>query len=107
MKKLTYEDFLLKARQVHGYKYEYPNLEQNFVNMTTPIPIICHQKDENGIEHGEFWQRPSKHLSGQGCPKCGHNKVWEKRGKTTTGEFIAKAREVHGDKYDYSKAKRR
>ncbi len=97
MKKLTYEEYLLKARQVHGYKYEYPNLEQNFVNTSTKIPIICHEKDENGNEHGEFWQTPDNHLQGKGCSKCG--KVY----KYGTEVFIEKANFMHSNKYDYSR----
>jgi predicted nucleic acid-binding Zn-ribbon protein len=54
------------------------------------VCIIC-------LEHGEFWQTPSDHLSGRGCPKCGGRLV------NNTEEFIQKAKEVHGDKYDYSK----
>lgn len=38
--------------------------------MDTEVCIICHEKDKNGVEHGEFWQRPSIHLSGHGCNKC-------------------------------------
>ena len=52
--------------------------------------IICH-------EHGEFWQRPDKHLfSKRGCPKCG------KTQKLTKEEFIEKAKLIHKDTYDYS-----
>ena len=93
MKKLTTEQFIEKARQVHGDKYDYS--QSVYVNTITPICIIC-------PEHGEFKQTPHMHLQGNGCPKC-FNK---KRGDTTrmtTEEFIKRAREIHGDKYDYSK----
>ena len=88
--KLTTDDFIAKAREVHGDKYDYSKVE--YVNSKTPVCIIC-------PEHGEFWQKPNYHLSGSGCDKCGGTY------KYTTEEFIAKAREVHGDKYDYSKVK--
>ena len=85
--KLTTKEFIKKAREVHGDKYDYSKVEYN--NCDTKVCIIC-------PEHGEFWQTPSSHLSRKGCPKCsGRNK--------TTEDFIKKAREVHGDKYDYSK----
>jgi hypothetical protein len=47
-------------------------------------------------EHGEFTQLASDHGKGIGCAKCG-TKVWD------TVSFIAAARKVHGDVYDYSK----
>ena len=50
-------------------------------------------------EHGEFWQNPYNHLSGRGCFKCGREKT-ENHNRLTTEEFIKKAREIHGDKYD-------
>ena len=92
-KKLTTEEFILKAKKVHGDKYDYSKVE--YVNALTPVCIIC-------SEHGEFWQKPSTHLSGNGCRECRkeflHNKF-----KSSTEEFILKAREIHGNKYDYSK----
>lgn len=87
MTKLTTEEFIKKAREVHGDKYDYSKVE--YVKSKAKVTIIC-------PEHGEFLQTPQKHLYGQGCPKCGH------KSELTTEEFIKKAREVHGDKYDYS-----
>ena len=92
--KITFEDFIKKAKEIHGDKYDYSKV--NYVNVTTKVCIICQ-------EHGEFWQTPSQHLSGYGCKKCGYKQVWEKRGRTTTEDFIKRAREVHGNKFDYSK----
>ena len=86
-KKITFEEFIVKAREVHGDKYDYSKVE--YVNQLTKVCIIC-------PTHGEFEQTPDSHLHGHGCPKCvGKNK--------TTEQFIEEAREVHGDKYDYSK----
>ena len=92
--KVTYDEFITKAKEVHGDKYDYSKVK--YVNVSTKVCIIC-------PEHGEFWQTPSQHLSGRGCQKCGYNQVWEKRGRTTTEDFIKRAREVHGNKFDYSK----
>ena len=83
------KNFIEKAKKVHGEKYDYSKVE--YVNNHTKICIIC-------PEHGEFWQTPGNHLSGQNCPKCVHRSV-----KKTTKEFIEESKEVHGDKYDYSK----
>ena len=88
MKRLTLNEFIEKARNVHNDNYDYSKVA--YVNCTTKVCIIC-------PNHGEFWQRPSDHLRGHGCPKC--------KGvcKNTNEMFIEKARKVHNDKYDYSK----
>ena len=61
MPKLTTEEFIKKAREVHGDKYDYSKVE--YVNAQTPVVIIC-------PKHGEFLQRPSHHTDGRGCKKC-------------------------------------
>lgn len=71
--KMTTEDFITKARQIHGDKYDYSKVE--YVNFDTPVCIICGEKDDNGIIHGEFWQTPHKHLSGGCCSKCNEFKL--------------------------------
>ena len=92
-KNLTTEDFIAKAREIHGDKYDYSKSE--YINSQTKVCIIC-------PEHGEFYQIPPSHLQGSGCPECA--KIERQKQQTmTTEDFIAKAREVHGDKYDYSK----
>ena len=81
--------FIEKAKLVHGDKYDYSKVV--YVNNKTKICIIC-------PEHGEFWQRPDKHLSQKrGCPYCGGTK------RRTTEEFVEASKKIWGDKYDYSK----
>ena len=94
---INQETFIEKARKVHSDKYDYSKVE--YIDYRTPVCIICHEKDEYGIEHGEFWQKPANHLRGQNCPKCTNEYSY------TTEEWVMKARKVHGDKYDYSKVK--
>ena len=89
----TTQEFIELAKKVHNNKYDYS--KTIFVNNATKVCIIC-------PEHGEFWQRPYQHLNGNGCPECAFEKTKE-RLRLTTKEFIRKACEVHGDKYDYSK----
>ena len=90
---LTTEDFINKAKTVHGDKYDYSKVE--YVNTHQEVCIIC-------PEHGEFMQEPANHLSGRGCPKCADiNRIKSKR--VPFEEFFEKAREVHGDKYTYLK----
>ena len=85
--------FIEKARKIHGQKYDYSKVD--YKGTDTKVCIIC-------PEHGEFWQIPNSHLQGQGCPKCGVEKCANSL-RLTTEEFIRRAKEVHGDKYDYSK----
>lgn len=79
--------FINKATEIHGNKYDYSLV--NYVNLRTKVKIIC-------PIHGEFEQSPDKHFRKRGCQKCGGTT------KLTTNEFIIKAKNIHGDKYDYS-----
>ena len=54
------EEFVEKAKSIHGNKYDYSLVE--YVDRKTKVKIIC-------PEHGEFLQRPSSHLH-HGCSKC-------------------------------------
>ena len=61
-KKLTTEQFIEKARLVHGDKYDYSKVE--YINSDTKVCIVC-------PIHGEFWQKATSHINvGQGCQKC-------------------------------------
>lgn len=101
--KYTFTDFVAKANELHGNKYDYSKVV--YVNSRTKVSIIC-------PIHGTFEQLPSSHLSGNGCPKCARIYTDEHRQHLaessrksrgmTTEEWIARARQVHGDKYDYS-----
>ena len=89
------EAFIKKARKEHGDKYNYSKVE--YVDSDTKVCIICPNP-----EHGEFWQRPSSHAQGKGCPKCANESTSE-RCRLSKEDFIKKAREKHGGKYDYTK----
>lgn len=85
------EKFIIKARKRHGDKYDYSKVD--YVDSQTKVCIIC-------PEHGEFFQAPSAHVRGNGCPVCanskrGLNKKW---GRDT---FIYKSQLVHGSRYSY------
>jgi len=87
------EEFIFRARAVHGSFYDYTNVL--YTNYKTKIRIVC-------PVHGEFFQKPTNHLSGKGCYKCGRANC-AKKTKSSKEKFIAKARAVHGSFYDYSK----
>ena len=93
--KERFNDFIKKAAAIHNNKYAYD--ESTFVDSRTSMRIIC-------PEHGEFWQKPNRHVSyKRGCPKCGRTIAANRNIVHRGSEFISKAREIHGDKYDYSK----
>ena len=85
--KLTTEEFIERAKQIHGEKYDYSLVEYN--GYKEKVKIIC-------PIHGVFEQISKDHLRGCGCSKC------KKVKKLTTEEFIKRAKEIHGEKYDYS-----
>ena len=88
MNKLTVNDFLLKAKEVHGNKYDYSKVV--YKNNKTKIIVTC-------IEHGDFEIRPDCLLNGTGCPLCGGTK------KMTSEDFIKKANMVHNNFFSYDK----
>ena len=62
--KLTTDEFITKARSIHGDKYDYDS--SIYTDSKSTLIIQCAQ-------HGEFDQRPNNHLCGSGCPKCSHH----------------------------------
>ena len=88
--------FIQRAIEIHKDKYDYSKVE--YINCMTNVTIICN-------EHGEFIQTPTKHVHRkQGCRTCGII-LNAKNKRNTTEQFIQKAKEKHGDKFDYSKVK--
>ena len=63
--KITTEDFISKSKERHGNKYDYS--KAYYKTWDAKVCIIC-------PEHGEFWQTPSNHINGSGCPKCANEK---------------------------------
>ena len=83
-------EFIEKAKKVYGDRYDYS--ETKYVGSKIPVKIICKN-------HGMFEKTPSKHLSGQGCPKCSIEK--KKQIRVTFEEFVRRSSEVHSWKYSY------
>lgn len=66
----TIDDFILRATQTHGKRYDYSQVVYN--GCEEKVKIICKK-------HGEFLQAPNNHInSKQGCPKCCLSKGEEK-----------------------------
>ena len=66
MAKLTKEQFVERSEAAHGKHYDYSKVE--YKNTKTKVCIVC-------PEHGEFFQKPEKHMLGQGCPLCASAKL--------------------------------
>ena len=93
-KNVTTEDFIEKARKIHGNKYGYSLVK--YVNNSTKVKIIC-------TKHGIFNQDPQNHLSGSGCLICGIDSRNDGLRKNTE-YFVNKSKLKHGNTYDYSLA---
>lgn len=102
-KYLDTDFFIEKAKAIHGDNYDYSKVD--YKDAHTKICVICHKKDKDGNEHGEFWTLACNHIGVTNkckCPKCAmKNRIKTKT--SNTEEFIEKAKAIHGDKYDYSK----
>ena len=79
--------FIEKAFSKHGILYDYSKV--NYVKGSSKVEIIC-------LTHGSFFQQPSAHLRGQGCPAC-----CTSNHKSNTAEFIEKATKIHNGLYTY------
>lgn len=88
---MTREIFIKKAREIHGYRYDYSLVE--FKKITDKIAIIC-------PKHGVFYQQVRKHIyDKQGCPKC----AGKTGRKYTTESFIERCKtlpDIENIKFD-------
>ena len=83
--RLPFDEFVKRARIIHGKKYIYHEKEYNGTAFETRITCP---------EHGDFFMKPRTHVFvGMGCKKC----LEEDRFKT----FVEKAQAVHGNKFTY------
>lgn len=93
-KRLTTEIFIERAVKIHEDFYNYDSVvyitDEEKVKITCPI-------------HGDFEQRPSTHLRGCRCPKCGRESHIMKM-TNSIDDFIEKANQVHNFKYTYDDA---
>ena len=93
-KTITNKIFATNAYNVHKGRYDYSMVD--YIDNREKVIIIC-------PDHGEFEQSPRDHIQGQGCPQCGRTSSTAHR-TSNTEEWVIKAKEVHGNRYDYSKA---
>lgn len=89
-RKITTEIFISEMKLLHKDKYDYSKVD--YKSAKDKVCIIC-------PEHGEFWQLPSNHRTGYGCPKCGINRTKA----YNTEMFIKDSISKFGDKFVYTK----
>ncbi len=83
----TLIDFIDKAKAVHGEKYSYTE----YNGALTACRIFCVECDK------PFWQLPSNHLAGRGCPQCAKRKQHKHDRISFAEAGIAK----HDGKFEY------
>ncbi len=88
--KPTNKEIKIEFNKVHKYKYDYSLV--NYKSTHEKVKIICKK-------HGEFLKSPNDHKNGSGCPKC----LERTAQKLSLSDVIKQFKEVHGDRYDYSK----
>ena len=94
-KNLTTEEFIEKAKKIHGNKYDYS--EVDYIKSIIKVKIKCNICDT------EFHQQPSNHLTGYGCQKCANIKTGSIL-KNNIEDFTNKANEIHNNYYDYTRS---
>ena len=61
---MTTEEFIERAREVHGDAFDYSKVDMDNRDDKGRVLIRCKKCGS------EFWQRPDKHLDGNGCMNC-------------------------------------
>ncbi len=89
-RKIDKTEFLRRAQDQHGERYDYGQLD--YQGWTKPARIICRV-------HGAFEQIAKTHAMGSGCPACAGLQP------VTLQSFIQRARAIHGERYDYARVK--
>lgn len=84
------EQFIAKAKEVHGGVFVYEDIK--FVSLNKSVVITCKA-------HGRFIQRAVSHIKGSGCSACSKCKKMDK------AAFVKKAKLVHKGCYTYDKVK--
>jgi hypothetical protein len=93
-RKFTTQEFIYKAKQVHGDKYNYTNTV--YVGTDDKLTIEC-------IFHGDFHQTAQSHLQGRGCRQCAIELKGKARTQTAKQTFIERANKIHNNFYNYEK----
>ena len=100
--RMSLEEFIRRSNLRHNYKYDY-SVTKQFKNLNSKVKIRCpittHGPNKDGVNE----QFALNHLyHGFGCNDCGFIAGGKKQ-RSNKEEFIVKATNIHGNKYDYTK----
>ena len=89
--KLTTEQILIRFREIHKDKYEYPKIFKEHENIKSKITVVCKKCSD------VFKVSVNHHMySKSGCRNCHHNKP------NTINRILEKSIKVHGEnRYSY------
>ena len=87
--RLSQSDFLCRAVDVHGDRYNYDNCV--FLATAKKVIVTCKR-------HGDFVVEAAAHLRGNGCKKCVSENLL-----LTMPQWLARANKRHGERYSYDK----
>lgn len=91
-RRLTTDEFVEQACAVHGHRNDYSMVD--YVQRSTPVTVVCR-------EHGPFETLPWRHVSRrEGCPLCADIAAQDAL-RAAEERWVERAREVHGDRYEY------
>ena len=101
-KAMSQEEFIARAQEVHkGENLDYSEVE--YVNMHTPVKIICRELDADGNEYGAFWQEPASHLKGHTNKHLMRDRQARKEKERNAPVILEKLKALRPD-YDFSEA---
>lgn len=101
--RLSFDEIKQRLEKQHP-SLDFSLFKEQQQNEEAKISCICHEKDENNIEHGIFEKTIHLLLQGQGCPKCGRKQAGLKT-RLEQSEFLERIKEKHkGKKFDFSEA---
>ena len=88
------KEFIEKAKKIHGDKYDYSKVK--YTSVEAEVKIKCNRCGKL------FTQKAYIHLQGSGCNDCNRKEALEKLKNIKANEFVEKAKQRHGDLYDYN-----
>lgn len=92
---ITHDEFINRCKIIHCDRYDYS--KTSYISGKHRVTITC-------AKHGDFTQLADSHINGRGCKKCASELVGNKN-RLSIDEFITKAIDAHGERYDYSLSK--
>ena len=93
-KEITTQDFIDRARQIHGDKYNYT--KSLYTGSDSKLIVTC-------LIHGDWQLDARSHLRGNGCQRCANQAKANLISEIAREEFVDKASKIHNNFYSYEK----